>query len=162
MITSNTYRNLYSLAGAALSLQSSSALPTVVSLVNETYDGLFSFRTGLLSVTAQSSASFTLSNSTFRNCISQQGACLTLTGLNLFVVQNVTISDSAMFSAPNRTALVVSQFSKLVWELVEFVELKLMQELSDQIAGRESLIVIDLVKGNASAISYAGIIANRS
>jgi hypothetical protein len=43
----------------------------VVSLANETYDSLFSFRTGLLSVTAQSSSiSLTLSNSTFRNCIS--------------------------------------------------------------------------------------------
>jgi hypothetical protein len=70
MITSNTYRNLYSLTGVALSLQSLSTSPTMVSMVNETYDGLFSFRTGLLSVTAQSSTSLTLSNSTFRNCIS--------------------------------------------------------------------------------------------
>jgi hypothetical protein len=67
-----------------------------------------------------------------------------------------------MFSAPNRRALVVSQFSKLVWELVEFVELKLMQELSDLVAGRESLILIDQVKGKAAAIIYAGINANRS
>ena len=142
MITSNTYRNLYSLAGAALSLQSLGASSTLVSLVNETYDGLFSFRTGLLSVNAQPSTSLTLSNSTFRSCI---GACLWLTGLNLFVLQNVTISDTAMVSAPNRTALVVSQFSKLVWELVEFVEVKLMQQMSDLVAGRESLIRIDQV-----------------
>jgi hypothetical protein len=140
LITSNTYRNLYSLTGAALSLQSLGASPTVVSLVNETYDGLFSFRTGLLSVTAQPSTSLTLSNSTFRSCISQEGACLWLTGLNLFVMQNVTISDTAMVYASNRTALVVSQFSKLVWELVEFVEAKLMQEISELVAGRESLI----------------------
>jgi hypothetical protein len=37
-----------------------------------------------------------------------------------------------------------------------------MQELSDQVAGRESLILIDQVKGNAAAISYPGINANRS
>jgi hypothetical protein len=145
LINSNTYRNLYSLTGAALSLQSLGASPTVVSLVNETYDGLFSFRTGLLSVTAQPSTSLTLSNSTFRSCISQEGACLWLTGLNLFVMQNVTISDTAMVSASNRTALVVSQFSKLVWDLVEFVEAKLMQEISELVAGRESLIRVDQV-----------------
>jgi hypothetical protein len=67
-----------------------------------------------------------------------------------------------MFSAPNRTALVVSQFSKLMWELAEFVEFKLMQELSDQVSGRESLIQVDQVKGNAAAISYAGLNTNRS
>ena len=59
------------------------------------------------------------------------------------MLQNVTITDTAIFSAPNRTSLVVSQFSKLVWDLVEFVELKLMQELSNQRARRESLILID-------------------
>lgn len=77
-------------------------------------------------------------------------------------MQNVTISDTAMVSAPNRTAMVVSQFSKQVWELVEFVEFKLMQELSDLVAGRESLIMVDQVKGNAAAINYAGINTNRS
>lgn len=82
--------------------------------------------------------------------------------MNGFVLQNVTISDTAMVSAPNRTAMVVSQFSKQVWELVEFVEFKLMQELSDLVAGRESLIMVDQVKGNAAAISYAGINTNRS
>jgi hypothetical protein len=145
LINSNTYRNLYSLTGAALSLQSLGASLTVVSFANETYDGLFSFRTGLLSVTAQPSTSLTLSNSTFRSCISQQGACLWLTGLNLFVMQNVTVSDTVMVSASNRTALVVSQFSKLVWDLVEFVEAKLMQEISELVAGRESLITVDQV-----------------
>ena len=59
------------------------------------------------------------------------------------MLQNLTITDTVIFSAPNRTSLVVSQFSKLVWDLVEFVELKLMQELSNQEAGRESLILID-------------------
>jgi hypothetical protein len=145
LIASNTYRNLYSLTGAALSLKSLGVSPTVVSLANETYDGLFSFRTGVLSVSAQPSKSLTLSNSTFRSCISQQGACLWLTGLNLFVLQNVTISDTALVYAPNRNALVVSQFSKLVWELVEFVEAKLMQEISELVAGRESLIRVDQV-----------------
>ena len=117
----------------------------MVSFANETYDGLFSFRTGLLSVSAQPSTSLTISNSTFRSCISQEGACLWRTGLNLFVLQNVTISDSAMVDASNRTALVVSQFSKLVWELVEFVEANLMQEISELVAGRESLIMVDQV-----------------